>query len=351
MRVQLAWERSGKALAGELDLEIQDLSHLRLPLVAEFAAHGTQDAISKGRVWRGNREGGIWTRIDGKIDNWRTESMPRRPFPATLDEQVAELAAMVANGTRADGIATHTVGEHRIGFGGLALSGERQIAASGGAEALAAANWSLSRYAIIDGSLWCRHPGPLFKVRVRDGNDELGLVSFLKEYWAHTPTFRAVDLDRLASLRPDIDMSVRERLVLHDPEALRAYDVDGLNMEAAFIVLRDFVGSGRVQAMSPLAMRTYATLLRTYSENPVTAPRFPGNSGWPYDRRAFDFPFRAELVPLLRGTLDNCFERGLHDSYRKGLEAMIQGLESRLAFEFAGTLSDEDQEALTDLQP
>lgn len=349
MLVNLAWKRSGQLTVGKIELDIARLDARMNPVVAEWRPVTRQHGgVSKGRVWRGNADA-VWMRMDGKLSNWRQdeESLHGR---ASLDEQLRELANTSVQQYRPDGIAIHGYeyelrkGTHRT------YEGEADIVARGGAKALADARWSASRYAVMDGALWRKHPGPLFKAYHGEFR-KLILAPLHADYRGYERFHRAVDLPALAASRPDVDMAISERLVVHDPKPLAAYDVDGFNLESLLINLRDMVGSGRVREMTPAGMRAYAGLVRVESIADDGIPRDVANSGWPYDDRACEFPFRPEVVPLLRQVYENCFSKGLHKSVRPGVEENLQCLEARHARDASPDLSEDDREALAGLAP
>lgn len=336
--VDLAWKKPGKTIQGRITAEIPDLSHLALPLVAEFLP---QREGHTGRVWRGD-ETGLWTRIDRTVLSSSEDFECWTKHVPSLADQFLRMANL-AVGQHLDGIAIHNIwipeSQRRP-----TCHGVDEILENGGGKALEDARWSMTRYAVIDGALWRRHPGPLLQLWQNrlDQGSRLHWDSF------YGPFLTIASARALVADRPDVDADVLERFLVHRPELASGYDVDGLNLEKTLVHVRDLIGAKRVEAMDTKAMKAYARLVAAHSDCCPEAPRKEANLGWLHDNRAFELPFRAELFPLLKEAYETCLP-DLHPSRRPFIESALDLLEPRWKRDFEQVLSREDEDALTGL--
>lgn len=359
MEAKLAWKRSGKTIVGTVDLDIPDLSHLALPLVATCRKRtGFYGESARPRVWRGDVENGTWVKLHGPLALSGNEGVDQ--YEKLKDASLAtQLDTLLGVERQYDTHVTESRVLDRVRLPGIDLQherkrtkiplrevqGEREILAHGGAEALAFARWSASLYAVMDGELWRRHPGPWFHTRERvDGATEACLVGTLTFGGHNMDVNRAARWDT-AVFGPHDDVEME----IHSNAALETFDDDAMTLEKITRVIRHTAGLKRVQDLSPVELRTIATLSRLDDGHPIAALRNGDVNDWPYDPRRFDFPFRAEIVEPLKQVYD-LLRPDIHVSYRARIDAILRRMADRAARTPPEVeLTEDDREALEGL--
>lgn len=362
MEAKLVWKRSGKTIVGIAEVEITDLSHLALPTVATFRERRHGHPPPMRRTWRGDAHNGVYIKVEGPLHSaWREHRDGNRynKTEGSLARQLSDLlghhspdSSELTRGSQIDRVTLpglDLITEERSAKSPLKrVEGDEAILANGGREALDFARWSASLYALMDGALWRRHPGPWFHLRL--GVSEANVLTWVSDSRVDPYSIdvrRATEWEAFANAGPDPRRIIE--LEIHSREALDAFDSEALLLERVVRNIRHQGGLRRVADLDPKALRTIAALARVDEAHPIAALRGGSPTEWPYDRRRFDFPFRPELVQPMRD-LYELVKPQMFSGYLMDLDSAFERLETRVAaLASVAELSAEDREALDGL--